>query len=213
MNYSNVLIVDDHPVLREGIQAILSNSNEHIFRFAFAGNGIEALAQYRIQKPDLIITDIRMPDMDGIQLTQSIRKKDDKTPILMMTVLSSISSISSAVESGVNGYLTKMASAAEIVLAVKTLLKGENYFSSDVSQLLLKSRRSKVETGLDILLTDRELQILTLISKDFSQDEVAKTLNISRRTVEGHARNLRSKLNARSSAGMVMNAIKKGLLE
>ncbi|MCR9171944.1 MAG: response regulator transcription factor [bacterium] len=213
MNQINILIVDDHPVLQEGLQAILNTSHRHSFRFTFANNGIEAMTHYKNCKPSLIITDIRMPDMDGIQLTREIRRRDKVTPILMMTVLSSIASITRAVEFGVNGYLTKMAGTTEIVLAAESLLRGENYFGSDVSQLLLNNRKNQVETGLNVLLTDRELQILRLISKDYSQEEMADELSISRRTVEGHARNLRSKLNAKSSAGMVMNAIKQGLLE
>lgn len=213
MNQTNILIVDDHPVLQQGLQAILNNSMMHHFHFSFASNGIEALKEVSKSKPNLIITDIRMPDMDGIQLTKAIRAKDKTTPILMMTVLSSVASVTRAVEFGVNGYLTKLAGTSEIIMAAETLLRGGNYFSSDISQLLLNHRKNQIDTGLNLLLTERELQILKLISRDYTQDEMASELNISRRTVEGHARNLRSKLNAKSSAGMVMNAIKKGLLE
>ena len=214
MKPTNVLIVDDHPVMQEGLQAILNNSaTNQFFQFAFARNGIEALERYQNQKPDLIITDIRMPDMDGIQLTHTIRKKDKHTPILMMTVLSNVAAVTRAVELGVNGYLTKMAGNAEIVHATQMLLKGGNYFGSEVSQMLLKSRSNQTQSELNIVLTHREIEVLRLISRDYSQEEMAKELNISRRTIEGHARNLRSKLNAKSSAGMVMHAIKQGLLE
>lgn len=213
MKLINILVVDDHPVLREGISIMLEAISSFSIRITTACNGIEALQKYKEDNPDLILTDIRMPRMDGIELTRAIRKKDKNTPILMMTVLSNLESVSKGVELGINGYLTKLSGAEEIQLAVETLLRGENYFSSEVSQLLLNSRRNRNGSGLNDLLTDRELQVLRLISEDYSQEEMAKELNISPRTIEGHARNLRSKLKVKSSAGLVMSAIKQGLID
>jgi len=209
-----ILIADDHPVMRAGIQSLLTSSLTNFnYHLVFANDGKEALRKYQETDPDLIITDVRMPKLDGIQLTQSIRKKDKQTPILMMTVLSNTATISRALQSGVNGYLTKTAATSEFIHATQTLLKGDNYYSSEVAQLFFNHQEEAKKMKIGVVLTDREKQVLQLISKDYSQEEMADKLSISRRTIEGHARNLRSKLNVKSSAGLITLAFKQGLLE
>ena len=212
MKKATILIADDHPAIHSGLQMILSSSITYRFEFMFAESGYEALKMYEYHKPDLIITDIRMPNLDGIEFTRKFRTFNSETPILMFSVLSNFESVNRSIESGCNGYLSKSSRQEEILRAVETLLCGQNYFSEDVSNIIMNSQMRHLDSSLTQILTQRELEVLQLISEDNSQSEIAKKLNVSPRTIEGHARNLRIKLKAKSSVGLIMNALKEGLI-
>ncbi len=207
-----ILIVDDHPVVIEGLSTALQ-SNPDLDISAHASTANQALAVLEDTPIDVILLDINLPDMDGIETCKLIKKKYPSIKIIGLTTYNQVSFISEMLRQGANGYLFKNTTLEEIITAVKSVFQGDQYLSEEVNQRLINKATGKRVSHLFIpKLTRREKEVLELIAQKYTNQEIAKELFITISTVETHRMNLCAKLNARNTAGLIKNAIKFGMI-
>lgn len=213
MKKINLLIADDHTMFLQGIVSLLEQESE-INIVGKAVNGIEALEIIKTKKPDLVILDISMPEMDGIELSKILKKDFPEVKILVVSTHSNIKIISRLIRIGVNGYLLKNAEKSELLTAIRTIASGENYYSEETEEKYL-ANHLKIEKQVSVLteLSSREKEILVLIAHEYNTAEIAEKTFISLNTVNTHRRNLLSKLNAKNTAGLVKYAVENGLVD
>lgn len=215
MNSIKVFIVDDHRLVREGFIAIINDFSEFEL-VGEASNGDMALKQITLldPKPDVVLMDINMPQMNGIECTKKLSKQFPEIKILALTMMNQSTHIKSMLRSGASGYILKDCNQNELKKAIISVHQGDTYFSQSVSQQVMKEfTKSKNQIKeAQALLSEREKEILMLIVKDLSNKEIADKLNISPRTVDTHKQNLLSKTNTNSTAGLVVFAIKNELV-
>ena len=208
-----LLIVDDHPIVIQGIEnAITKESNIEVAGTAL--NAEQAIKWLTAHHADVILLDIALPDMDGIDLCKYIHKNFPAAKIIGLTTFGQVSFITSMLRNGAKGYLYKNTSEEELVNAIKTVHEGQQYLSREVNEkLIAKAARTlpKRESFIP-KLTRREKEILDLIIAENTTQEIADLLHLSVSTIETHRMNLCAKLGARNMAGMVKNAIKLGLV-
>lgn len=216
----NLLIVDDHPMIRDGIRASLAEAAD-ICVTSEAANHQEAVAKLE-QHPEVrvVVMDISLGNgEDGISLTRQITEQYPSVRVLALTMHDEAAHITNMLKAGAVGYLLKDTGMDELLVAIKTVARGESYFSKDVSATMMKrfmtSSKDKPK-GACVLpeqLTRREREVLQLIAEEHTNPEIAEKLFISTRTVDTHRRNLILKLNAKNTAGLVRYAIKYELVE
>ncbi|MRX69519.1 two component transcriptional regulator, LuxR family [Flavobacterium resistens] len=213
MKKINLLIADDHTMFLQGIVSLLEQESE-INIVGKAINGIDALEIIKTKKPDLVILDISMPEMDGIELSKILKKDFPEVKILIVSTHSNVKIISRLIRIGVNGYLLKNAEKSELLKAIHSIASGENYFSEETEEKHL-ANHLKIEKQVSILteLSSREKEILVLIAHEYNTAEIAEKTFISLNTVNTHRRNLLSKLNAKNTAGLVKYAVENGLVD
>lgn len=210
-NKINVVITDDHKLFRKGIMALLSDF-DFIGEIGEASNGIELLellAKLEIL-PDVILLDLRMPEMDGVEAQQKIRKLYPEIKVIILTMEDDEQYILHLISEGVNGYLLKNADPDEMENAILKVVENGYYFSEDISTLVIRNMKKKKKTD-DVFnpdFTERELQILDLVCKEYSNSEIANECSISIRTVEGYRLKLIEKSGAKNIAGLVILALK-----
>ena len=211
---ARILLVDDHQIVLDSLSWLLASFDqiEVVGKFT---NGNAALKYYREESADLIITDMRMPIMNGMELCLEARKINPDAKLLMLTMIEDAKQIREAVRIGVNGYLLKMADADELLGAIRLILEGKRYFSDEVvvELALERNETSNNKLGAFASLTIREVEILRLVGKEMSTNEIAEKLFISVPTVETHRRNLMQKIGAKSVVGLVLFAVKHDLLD
>ncbi|QUY44953.1 response regulator transcription factor [Acaryochloris marina] len=198
-----LLVVEDHPVVRHGIIAILSQA-EDMDVIAEAENGLEAIDQYQKHQPDITLMDLRMPHLEGVEAIARIRAKTSKAQIIILTTYDTDEDIYRGLQAGARGYILKDTTATELIHAIRTVHGGKRYIPSEVA-LKLADRID------DSDLTDRELEVLQLLSKGNSNQEIAAALTISEGTVKFHINNILSKLGVKDRTQAVIVALKKGL--
>lgn len=215
MNEIRVILVDDHSMIRYGLRSFLEG--DRIVVVAEAKNGNEALEILKKEEIDVLVTDIMMPVMDGIELTKQVAEKYPNTQILAHTMMNDSQNIKRMLNAGANGYILKDSTQEELIKAIHTVSRGENYYPGDVTQIIMDGFGSKPKpkkrTFAEIALTDRELQVLHLICKEKSNTEMAEELFVSVRTIEAHKRNLIEKTGCRNVAGLVLYAIEQNLFD
>ncbi|PWB25188.1 response regulator transcription factor [Flavobacterium sp. HTF] len=213
MSKIKILIADDHTMFLQGIISLLEQE-PNIEITGKAINGLEALEIIGQQPVDLVILDISMPEMDGIELSKILKKKYPAIRILVVSTHSNVSIISRLIRIGVNGYLLKNAEKAELLEAINTIANGENYFSEETEEKHL-SNNLRIEKQVSTLteLSSREKEILVLIAHEYNTAEIAEKTFISLNTVNTHRKNLLSKLNAKNTAGLVKYAVENGLVD
>lgn len=213
MNKIKILIADDHTMFLQGIISLLEQES-HIEIVGKAINGLEALEVIQKQTIDLLILDISMPEMDGIELSKIVKKKYPAIKILIVSTHSNVSIISRLIRIGVNGYLLKNAEKAELLQAINTIAGGADYFSEETEEKHL-SNNLRIEKQVSTLteLSSREKEILVLIAHEYNTAEIAEKTFISLNTVNTHRKNLLSKLNAKNTAGLVKYAVENGLVD
>ena len=206
MNITNIILVDDHVLVRDGIKALLEGE-EGVSVINEASNGIDALAILKTQKPDVLIVDIRMPKMNGIELVKTVKKDYPDIKTLVLSMHDSKEYVLNSLDAGADGYLLKGASKAEFLKALYAVASGEKYFSGDVSSIIINNltkntesqqKTSKKTTKNPHQITKREKQILKLVLKGKSNKEVAAELQVSKRTAEVHRFNLMKKLEVKN---------------
>lgn len=213
---NNVLIVDDHKLIRDGLKLYFEKL-ESVLVADEAANGEQALDYLRTNQYDLVLTDVRMPVMDGVELTRQIRKLYPSQPILTLTMAGESRLIKQLIQLGVNGFMLKDSGNEELIRAVNAVLDGEIYISEEVTQILISELSShkikpKPRLTVETPLSEREKQVLRLIAEEYSNAEIAEELFISVRTVDAHKRNLLEKTGSKNVAGLVLFAVEKGLL-
>jgi len=203
-----VLIVDDHPLVLEGIRAVLE-TYDHIEVVGSASSARAALALLATTAPDVVMMDINMPDLNGLDAIELFREQHPGTRLLMLSMHDSREYISTSVMYGACGYVLKDVSTSEIVAAIEAVAAGGTYFSAGVSDALLQRGNTQKESRP---LTTREQAVLLLLANGKSNKDVARTLEISARTVETHRKNIKKKLGIATTAGLTRYAIENGLI-
>lgn len=215
MKKISVILVDDHSMIRFGLKSFLEDDDIEVI--GEAKNGVEALNLLESIKPDVLVTDIMMPEMDGIELTAQVTKKYPSLPILALSMMNENHNIKKMMNAGAKGYALKDCSQKELILAIKTVYEGRSYYTDEVTQIIMESLHSKPKpkerTVTGVSLTERELEILHLICKEKTNPEIADELFISTRTVEAHKRNLIEKTGCKNIAGLVLYAVERNLFD
>lgn len=210
----NFLIVDDHEILRKGISEVLINNNfsKKIFE---AENGQQALVKCNKHKDiEIVILDINMPDMDGIEATRKIKSQFPDIEIIALSMHDDQASIRSMLKAGASSYVLKSAGKTDLVKAIEYTSRGKPFFSSDVAFKVLQQPSGEDHTSTpdhSTNLTDREIEILRLIVYEYTNQEIADKLYISKRTVDTHRTNLLEKTGSKNTAGLVRYALKNEL--
>lgn len=199
-----VLLADDHPLVQEGLSARLE-AQEGIELVGVALSGEELIALAEQVQPDVVITDITMPGISGLEAVQQLRQRHPELKILVFTMHDNKEYIRRAVACGADGYLLKDAPPEQMLFALQEVYRGGHYFGSSVSEALLSED--------DKTLTQRETDVLMLLIEGLSNREIAERLCISARTVECHRGNIYRKLDTHSLAGLFKYALKRGLIE
>lgn len=209
-----VAIVDDHKMFRQGVESML-NEHDDVSLSWGAKDSEETLENLAKEVPDVILMDITLGDESGITLTKTILESYPGIKILGLSMHKEDNYIVNLLEAGAKGYLLKDAGSDEMVRAIKKVYEGDTYYSSHVTNVLIKHVTQGTipsEKGDEVKLTNREIEILTLIAEENSNPEIAEQLFISIRTVDTHRRNLLDKLQAKNTAGLVRYALKHGLV-
>jgi two-component system response regulator NreC len=217
MKKINILIADDHALVRTGIATLLQSYDD----FAVVGeatDGAEAVEMTGKLQPDVVLIDLAMPKMNGIEATQQIRQRFPRTQVLVLTMHENDEYIFQIFKSGASGYVLKDANRDELCRAIRAVAKGEKFFSSRVSDIIVENFIKRQETlhvelsSADIPLTKREKEILALIVEGLTNQQIADKLFISPRTVDTHRTNIMQKLDLHDVASLVRYAIKHGLV-
>lgn len=204
-----VALVEDQQLVREGIAGLLSLSGKVKVLWQ-AANGVEALEKIQVTPVDILLTDIRMPIMDGISLVQHMREKRFTTPVMMLTTFDDAELFSKSVKAGANGFLLKDVSLEKLIYSIEALVTGN--FLTD-STLLQKWQQQAVETSpVSVYLTERELQIMHLLVGGCSNKEIVQALFLAEGTVRNHVSNILAKLECRDRMQAVVKAIELGLV-
>ncbi|MDD2318814.1 MAG: response regulator transcription factor [Geobacteraceae bacterium] len=208
-----VMIVDDHQIVRDGLKAILHNE-EGIGVVAEADNGRTALRLIHELHPEIVIMDISMPDMNGIDATRRITAEHPDIKVLILSMHHEKRLVIEVLNAGAKGYLLKECASDELLRAIRTLLQGETYLSPKISSIVVKDlvKQQKGETPSEIFsLSSREREVLQLLAEGKSMKEIAFTLDVSIKTVEAFRKRLMDKLKVSSIAELTKIAIREGL--
>jgi two-component system, NarL family, nitrate/nitrite response regulator NarL len=211
MNKIKLLIADDHTILRDGIVSLLQ-SEQSFAVTGTAGNGYEVMDLISKNEYDVCLLDINMPGLDGMETAKLLKEKKPALKIIMLTTYNDREIISELVHIGVSGYLLKNSDKQELIEAVHKVMKGRYYFSDEVEKIILEGLTQKKASEV-IPLTDRELEVVQLLAKEYTNDKIATELHISFRTVETHRKNIMQKTKAHNLAGLLKYAYGKGLLK
>jgi len=213
----NVAIADDHQLFREGIRLILE-SRPSMRLVVEAGNGQDLLNQLATLEtlPDVVLLDLKMPVLDGMETTKLLKEQYPEVKILILTMLQQDDYILHLLDLGANGYLLKNSSATEVLEAVSTVVAKDFYFNEHISNVLLaglkRKRKAPPKLNNNQNITDREREVLHLMCQEHTTQEIADKLFVSARTVETHRRNLMQKFEAKNTAGLVLRALKQGIV-
>ena len=211
----HILLVEDHAMVRAGLRALLERADD-IKIVGEASNGQEAIEMTMTLKPDLLVMDIMMPRLNGIQAAEQIRALKLPVSILLLSMYSDEGLIHQAMHSGVKGFVLKTSVSEELLQAIHAVARGESFLSKSVSSIVMDriTRPNTLQTDNPIdSLSPREKEIMQLIAEEHTSSEIGKILVISEKTVEKHRANLMDKLHVRNLAGLVRLAIKYGLID
>jgi len=216
MNKKRILIVDDHQLIIDGLRGFIElNQNYQVI--GEANTGTEAIRLTSVLNPDLILMDIEMPEMSGIQASQEIKKSHPQIKIIIVSMHNEKQLIKKLIDQGADGYLLKNSSQIEVMDAIEKVLNNQIYLSQDVTLSLLDKSQNKSSHNSDVTtiaqLTEREIEILKLVAQGMTNKEVGDSLNISHRTVDTHRTNLMKKLDVTNVAGLIRFAFKNGLIQ
>ncbi len=208
-----LIIVDDHRIVRSGMRSLLEEE-EDLQIIGEAAEGQELLGMLETNSVDIVLLDINLKDISGIHATERVAKEFPEVKVIGLTMHEDGETIDRMMEAGAMGYLFKNAAEEELQEGIRTVAKGERFFSNAASQNLIEHLRKKegMQAAPDPELTQREYHILSLISREFTNSEIADELKISPKTVDGHRRKLLQKFDVRNSAGLIRTAIEKNYI-
>ena len=212
---TSILIADDHPLFRKAVRDILEKQPDIELVFE-AGDGEEAIELVAQTSPDVIIMDISMPQINGLEATRRIKAQFPDIAVLILTVHNDMEHILSILDAGASGYLTKSASISEVVAAVRAIIAGETVITTQVFKQVLKHTMrypiKPITLPGEVTLTARELEVFKLAGEGLTNKDIALKLNLSLRTIKGYMVEILSKLNAKSRTEAVIIGLRKGLI-
>jgi two-component system response regulator NreC len=227
MNTIRLMLVDDHDIVRTGLKSFL-DTQEGLQVVAEANSGVQAIERAQETHPDVVVMDITMPEMDGLEATRRLKELDEDCYVLALTVHEDKQYLFEMLSAGASGYLTKQVAAEELVTAIRCVALGNVYLQPTLARWLLEDYRRLLtqtppgarrlgeqkegEKGLDVL-SKRELQVLEAVAEGYTNKETGKQLGISPKTVARHRERIMHKLNLHSSTELVKFAIRTGLIE
>lgn len=217
MVQKRILLVDDHQLILDGLRGFIQSNPAYVI-VGEANNGIQAIKLAEVLQPDVILMDIEMPEMSGIQACQEIKQKLPSVKIVIISMHHEKQLIKKLIELGADGYLLKNSQQTEVMEAIEKVLRNQSYFSQDVTLSLLDKSSGKhpVSNSTSHVLaelTEREIEILKLVAQGLTNKEIGDQLNISHRTVDTHRTNLMKKLEATNVAGLIRFAFRNGLIQ
>jgi DNA-binding NarL/FixJ family response regulator len=212
-----LVIADDSPVFRKGlIHSIHLEKQQPIHIVGEGHNGESLINEIEKKQPDIVLTDLKMPLMDGFAASRIINKKFPSTSVIALSFFSDDESIYKMFETGAKGYLTKNAEVGEIIEAVKTVYGGDMYYCSSSSVSLIKKigpgKYNHYKKNTTIRFTEREIELIRLISFQLTTKEIAGKMKISTRTVEEYSRNIKEKIDAKNTVGIALYAFKNNIV-
>ena len=217
-NQIKIAIADDHKIFRDGIKMALSDK-ENLKILWEAEDGKDMMHKISIKMPDVLLMDIRMPEIDGINAIQILRKEYETVKIIVLTMYDDHQMITKMMEMGANAYLTKTTDPEEIYEAILTCMNEDYYFNDLVNAAVMgklmqkKSVRQIYGDSLPITFSEKEIKILQLLSEDKTTEEISKVIFLSPRTIETIRQNMKSKVNAKTIGGLIMYAMRNKLIE
>jgi len=210
-----IAIADDHQMFIDGIKSLL-RSEKDLKIIAEALNGRVLVDILKMEQPDIVLMDINMPEMDGIEATKYISANYPKIKIIMLSMHSTKEFVAGLIEAGAAGYILKNTGKKELMEAIHNVSEGKTHFSVEITQMMMNSFKNPAKKSQNhelLQLTDREKEVLVLIAEECSTKEIAEKLFISPNTVETHRKNLFSKLKVKNLAGLVKYALQTGLIK
>jgi two-component system, NarL family, response regulator NreC len=215
MRKIRILLADDHQLMRSGIRLMLERESD-LSVVGEASDGREAVALAKSMRPDVVVMDIGMANLNGIEAAQQVTQNRPEVAIVMLSMHSDESYVLRALKAGARGYLLKDSAEADLIKAVHAVAGGKSFFSPAVSKVLLddyvrKLKRSGADDAYD-LLTPREREVLQLVAEGKSNKDIANLLNLSVYTVESHRSNFMEKLNLRGLPELILYAVRKGII-
>jgi DNA-binding NarL/FixJ family response regulator len=215
MDNVRVLLVEDHTIVRQGLRRLLEEKGVEVV--GEAEDGRKGFESARNLEPDVVVMDISMPRLGGIEATRRIRKELSATKVIMLTIHLDENYIFKALDAGANAYLVKETASEDLYEAIEAVMRGETYFSPKIPQKVIKSYKKMVKSGKKVdefsRLTNREREILQLIAEGFTSKQIGEMLYISDKTVENHRANIMGKLDIHDTAGLVRYAVRIGLVD
>ena len=204
-------IADDHVLVINGLKAMLATGSQvEVIFAATSGNELREILTKNV--PDILLLDISIPDVSGIDLCKEVVQKYPATKVIALTNFDALNYVKSMMRSGASGYLLKNVDAATLLTAIKTVYGGKQFLDPHLQHALLDSVITGKKPSGEIPLTKRETEILALVAQEYSNQEIADKLFISLRTVQSHRINLNQKLGVHNTAGLVVEAFKRGLI-
>ena len=215
MNPIRIVLADDHTIMRKGLRLLLENHPEFTV-VAEAADGRETIAQAEAHEPNVVVLDLAMPNLNGIEAARQISTRFPRMAVVVLSMHTDESYVLRALKAGARAYILKDSAESDLVAAIKAVTDGKAYFSPAISRLLVEDytrqvRQRDLEDTYD-LLTPREREILQLLAEGKSNKDVANLLNLSLYTVETHRGNILSKLNLHSVPELILYAVRKGVI-
>jgi DNA-binding NarL/FixJ family response regulator len=217
-NIIKLAIADDHKIFRDGIKMALSGK-ENLKMLWEAEDGKDLMHKVAIKKPDVLLMDIRMPEIDGINAIEMLRKEYEDLKIIVLTMYDDQQMISRMMEMGANAYLTKTTDPEEIYESILTCMKDDFYFNSLVNNAVMgkhiqkKNVRQHYGSTVPVNFNEKEIKILQLLAQDKTTEEISKTIFLSPRTIETIRQNMKSKVGAKTIAGLIMYGMRNKLID
>ena len=208
MEIIGIIIADDHVIFRKGLRTVL-NEIPFIKVFAEASDGHDLLNILKKHSADIILMDINMPGINGIEATKKVIEKYPQTEVIALTMHEEIGYFNKMIEAGAKGFLLKKTNKEQLETAIKAVFHGETYFSEE---FVITAQPNIPQNKLDIDISEREKEVLKFIAKGYSNQEIAEKLFLSKRTVDGHKARLFEKTGAKNAPNLIMFAIKNGLI-
>ena len=212
---TRIVLVDDHQMVRQGLRALLQDEADFLI-VGEGATGLEAIQLVERLRPDVLVVDLMMPEINGLEVTRQIRQRHPDTRIVILSMHADESYVLEALQNGAFAYVLKDSSADDLVQAIRSALVGRRYLSSPLSEdaieiYIQKANASRLDDPYETL-TNREREVFLLVVEGYSSPEIAEQLSISRRTVESHRANLMRKLNLNNQVDLVRLALKRGIL-
>lgn len=204
----NVFLVDDHQMVLDGLMSLLQNYPQ-INICGYANNSLEVLEQLKNHTVDILITDIQMPGLSGVELTKLVKDYSPSIKVICISMLGNKFIISEMIKAGVSGFILKSTGKQELISAITQVYEGNNYFSQDITKEMMNTFGDHSESSR---LTNREIEIIKLIGKEFSNKQIADQLFISERTVETHRKNIFRKTGTQNIVGLINYAYREHLI-